>query len=137
MFLCCRFFVKKKDYLLFLQLQCHHHQHIILNVQLILNISVFVCDCLLIFRDFELKLRKHHYCIGGTLLLLILPLLNLFWFLSQDVVLCSGCSCAIDLCITVLANPGQTILVPCPGFSIYRTLAEGLGINVKTYQLLV
>ncbi|KAG8306425.1 hypothetical protein J6590_047834 [Homalodisca vitripennis] len=54
----------------------------------------------------------------------------------EDVVLCSGCSCSIDLCITVLANPGQTILVPCPGFSIYRTLAEGLGINVKTYQLL-
>ncbi|XP_054283349.1 tyrosine aminotransferase-like [Macrosteles quadrilineatus] len=54
----------------------------------------------------------------------------------EDVVLCSGCSSAIDLCITVLANPGQTILVPCPGFSIYRTLAEGLGINVKTYKLM-
>lgn len=26
----------------FLQLQCHHHQHIILNAQVILNISVFV-----------------------------------------------------------------------------------------------
>ncbi|KDR15584.1 tyrosine aminotransferase isoform X2 [Zootermopsis nevadensis] len=53
----------------------------------------------------------------------------------QDVVLCSGCSCALDLCITVLANAGQNILVPRPGFSIYRTLAEGLGIQVKFYNL--
>lgn len=54
---------------------------------------------------------------------------------SQDVVLCSGCSCSLDLCITVLANPGQNILVPRPGFSVYRTLAEGLGIKVKSYNL--
>lgn len=56
---------------------------------------------------------------------------------SRDVILCSGCSCALDLCITVLANPGQNILVPRPGFAIYRTLAEGLGIQVKYYDLLV
>lgn len=55
---------------------------------------------------------------------------------AKDVVLCSGCSCALDLCITVLANPGQNILVPRPGFSIYRTLAEGLGIHTKSYNLL-
>ncbi|XP_052124693.1 tyrosine aminotransferase [Frankliniella occidentalis] len=53
-----------------------------------------------------------------------------------DIVLCSGCSCSLDLCITVLANPGQNILVPRPGFSIYRTLAEGLGIRTKAYRLL-
>ncbi|CAA3033088.1 tyrosine aminotransferase, partial [Olea europaea subsp. europaea] len=56
---------------------------------------------------------------------------------NKDVVLCSGCSCALDLAITVLANPGQNILVPRPGFSIYRTLAEGLGIRTKPYNLLV
>jgi len=55
----------------------------------------------------------------------------------QDVILCSGCSCALDLCITVLAREGQNILIPRPGFSIYRTLAEGLGITVKTYNLCV
>ncbi|PNF35002.1 Tyrosine aminotransferase [Cryptotermes secundus] len=54
---------------------------------------------------------------------------------SQDVVLCSGCSCALDLAITVLANPGQNILVPRPGFPLYRTLAESLGIHVKSYNL--
>ena len=53
----------------------------------------------------------------------------------QDIVLCSGCSCALDLCISVLANPGQNILVPRPGFPLYRTLAEGLGIRTKFYDL--
>ncbi|XP_029673623.1 tyrosine aminotransferase isoform X1 [Formica exsecta] len=54
---------------------------------------------------------------------------------SKDVILCSGCSCALDLCITALAQEGQNILIPRPGFSIYRTLAEGLGITVKSYDL--
>ncbi|XP_043681568.1 tyrosine aminotransferase isoform X2 [Vespula pensylvanica] len=54
---------------------------------------------------------------------------------AKDVILCSGCSCALDLCITALARDGQNILIPRPGFSIYRTLAEGLGIAVKTYNL--
>ncbi|XP_024944186.1 tyrosine aminotransferase isoform X2 [Cephus cinctus] len=53
----------------------------------------------------------------------------------NDVILCSGCSCALDLCITALARPGQNILIPRPGFSIYRTLAEGLGITVRSYNL--
>lgn len=56
---------------------------------------------------------------------------------AKDVILCSGCSCALDLCITALARDGQNILIPRPGFSIYRTLAEGLGIAVKTYNLCV
>ncbi|XP_026468474.1 tyrosine aminotransferase-like [Ctenocephalides felis] len=55
---------------------------------------------------------------------------------AQDVILCSGCSCALDMCISVLANPGENILMPRPGFSIYRTLAEGMGIQVKYYNLL-
>ncbi|XP_017766875.1 PREDICTED: tyrosine aminotransferase [Eufriesea mexicana] len=54
---------------------------------------------------------------------------------AKDVILCSGCSSALDLCITALARRGQNILIPRPGFSIYRTLAEGLGINVKSYEL--
>lgn len=55
---------------------------------------------------------------------------------ARDVILCSGCSGALDLCITVLANPGQSILVPRPGFSIYKTLAETLGISVRMYDLM-
>lgn len=55
---------------------------------------------------------------------------------AKDVVLTSGCSGALDLCITCLANPGQNILVPRPGFSIYKTLAESQSIQVKHYNLL-
>ncbi len=54
---------------------------------------------------------------------------------AEDVVLCSGCSCSLDLCISVLANPGDNILIPRPGFSLYQTLAVGLGIEVKEYNL--
>nr|AHM92281.1 tyrosine aminotransferase [Eonycteris spelaea] len=55
---------------------------------------------------------------------------------AKDVILTCGCSQAIELCLTVLANPGQNILAPRPGFSPYRTLAESLGVEVKLYNLL-
>ncbi|KAF3854323.1 hypothetical protein F7725_022378 [Dissostichus mawsoni] len=38
---------------------------------------------------------------------------------------------AIDLAISVLCNPGDNILVPCPGFSLYKTLAVSMGIDPK------
>jgi len=52
----------------------------------------------------------------------------------SDILLTNGCSQALDLCITCLANPGDNILIPRPGFSIYKTLAGTLGINVKYYD---
>ncbi|XP_028440137.1 tyrosine aminotransferase [Perca flavescens] len=55
---------------------------------------------------------------------------------AEDVILTSGCSQAIDLAISVLCNPGDNILVPCPGFSLYKTLAVSMGIEVKLYNLL-
>lgn len=55
---------------------------------------------------------------------------------SKDVILTNGCSSALDLCITVLASRGQNILIPRPGFSIYKTLGESLGIQVRFYDLL-
>lgn len=55
----------------------------------------------------------------------------------DDVILCSGCSHAIEMAVTVLADAGQNVLVPRPGFMIYKTLAEGLGIDIKYYNLLV
>lgn len=54
----------------------------------------------------------------------------------DDVILCSGCSSSLDLCITAIANPGQNILIPRPGFSIYRTLAISHDIEVRSYNLL-
>eukprot|EP00106_Octopus_bimaculoides_P006514 XP_014773956.1 PREDICTED: tyrosine aminotransferase-like [Octopus bimaculoides] len=56
---------------------------------------------------------------------------------AKDVILTSGCSSAIDLCITVLANKGQNILVPRPGFSLYKTVANSVDIEIKFYNLLV
>jgi len=54
---------------------------------------------------------------------------------ANDILLTNGCSQALDLCITVLANRNQNILIPKPGFSIYKTLCGTLGINVKYYNL--
>lgn len=54
----------------------------------------------------------------------------------NDVIICSGCSSSIDMCIAAIADAGKNILTPCPGFSIYRTLAVGHGIEVRTYNLL-
>jgi tyrosine aminotransferase len=55
---------------------------------------------------------------------------------SKDVILASGCSGAIDIAISVLADRGQNILIPKPGFSLYRTLAVSLGIQVRYYRLI-
>lgn len=57
---------------------------------------------------------------------------------SNDIILCSGCSSSLDLCITAIADASKNhnILMPKPGFPAYRTLADCLGINVKTYNLI-
>lgn len=56
----------------------------------------------------------------------------------EDIILCSGCSSSLEMCITVLADgeKGQNILVPRPGFPIYQTLAECMGIETKLYDLM-
>ncbi|KAF5288977.1 hypothetical protein FQA39_LY03856 [Lamprigera yunnana] len=56
----------------------------------------------------------------------------------KDVILCSGCSSSLELCITVLADPskGHNILIPKQGFPIYRTLAESFGVEVRSYNLI-
>lgn len=55
---------------------------------------------------------------------------------KQDVILASGCSHAIDLCICVLANSGQNILIPRPGFPLYKTLTSVYNVQYKQYNLL-
>ncbi|KND01992.1 tyrosine aminotransferase [Spizellomyces punctatus DAOM BR117] len=54
---------------------------------------------------------------------------------SADVILASGCSDALNLCIGALANEGQNILLPAPGFSLYETLASSKGIECRFYDL--
>lgn len=54
---------------------------------------------------------------------------------AEDVILTSGCSHALEMCILALADTGQNILIPRPGFSIYKTLAESCGIECRSYDL--
>ncbi|KAI9091884.1 pyridoxal phosphate-dependent transferase [Phlyctochytrium arcticum] len=54
---------------------------------------------------------------------------------SKDVILASGCSGALDLCIGALADEGDNILIPCPAFSLYETLASSKGIECRYYNL--
>ena len=42
----------------------------------------------------------------------------------------------MELCIAVLCNEKQNILIPKPGFSLYETLASSKGIDCKYYNLL-
>jgi tyrosine aminotransferase len=55
---------------------------------------------------------------------------------SDDVVIASGCSGAVELVISALVNDGDNILVPNPGFPLYQVIAESLGAQVKHYPLL-
>lgn len=55
---------------------------------------------------------------------------------SNDIILCSGCSSALDLCISAIAEKGQNILIPRPGFPLYKTLAKALDIECRSYNLL-
>eukprot|EP00053_Salpingoeca_punica_P020295 m.211265 g.211265 ORF g.211265 m.211265 type:complete len:414 (-) comp18033_c0_seq1:322-1563(-) len=54
----------------------------------------------------------------------------------EDVVIASGCSGALELAIASIANEGQNILIPAPGFSLYKTLATSRGIETRSYRLL-
>ena len=43
---------------------------------------------------------------------------------------------ALDMSILSLADPGQNILIPQPGFPLYSTIAHGHGIETRDYNLL-
>lgn len=54
---------------------------------------------------------------------------------ENDIIITSGCSSAIEMSISVLCEPGQNILLPAPGFSLYQTICEYRGIEYKHYHL--
>lgn len=58
-----------------------------------------------------------------------------FSYSSEDVVITSGCSGALEMAISALCSEGSTIMIPCPGFSLYRTIAESRGLVVMAYPL--
>lgn len=55
---------------------------------------------------------------------------------AADVSLTSGCSHALQMSIEVLCNPGDTLLIPNPGFPLYQTIADHLSVKCRTYELL-
>ncbi|XP_003741425.1 tyrosine aminotransferase [Galendromus occidentalis] len=52
-----------------------------------------------------------------------------------DVILSCGASHALEMCVLCFCDPGENILIPRPGFSVYKTHAEAVGIETKFYDL--
>lgn len=55
---------------------------------------------------------------------------------SSNVAITCGCSHALLLAMDVLCDAGSNVLIPSPGFSLYRTLADYLGVEYRLYNLL-
>ncbi|KAA8499915.1 Tyrosine aminotransferase [Porphyridium purpureum] len=59
-----------------------------------------------------------------------------FVFDARDVVMANGCSHALQMCFQALADADcSNILIPEPGFSLYQTLCDNLGIEARGYRL--
>lgn len=50
--------------------------------------------------------------------------------------LASACSGALEIAFAAIANEGDNILIPSPGFSLYQTLCDSKSITAKCYNLL-
>ncbi len=55
----------------------------------------------------------------------------------KDIILTNGCSHALEMCINVVADANDNILVPRPGFPLYVTLCQSLQIEPRYYKLKV
>jgi len=53
----------------------------------------------------------------------------------KDVFLTSGCSHALEMAFAALADEGMNVLLPKPGFSLYKTICDSKGIEVRMYNL--
>ncbi len=56
---------------------------------------------------------------------------------SQDVFMTCGTHGGLELCVRVLCEPGSTLLVPRPCYPFYQYQGDGMGLNLKYYNLLV
>ncbi|OLY83689.1 Tyrosine aminotransferase [Smittium mucronatum] len=57
-------------------------------------------------------------------------------FTQNDVFVTCGCSGAVEISISSLCSPGDNILIPKPGFPLYKSCAESRGVAYKQYNLL-
>ncbi|XP_046843428.1 tyrosine aminotransferase-like isoform X4 [Xenia sp. Carnegie-2017] len=54
---------------------------------------------------------------------------------AEDFVLASGCSGAIEIAMNALVDRGDNILIPRPGFSLYKCICGSRGIEARSYKL--
>lgn len=47
----------------------------------------------------------------------------------------NGCSEVIDMALSALADPGDNVLVPSPGYPLYTALLAKLGVDARAYHL--
>lgn len=55
----------------------------------------------------------------------------------QDVIMAPGTSGVLEMIFAALCDPGRSILIPRPHFTIYGCLAGALDIKLGSYKLLV
>ncbi|XP_059621309.1 tyrosine aminotransferase-like [Phlebotomus argentipes] len=55
---------------------------------------------------------------------------------ADDVIIVNGCSSAAEMALVVLANPGQNVLCPSPGYTVFRTVSQAHDIEFRPYNLL-
>ncbi|KAJ8907616.1 hypothetical protein NDN08_007726 [Rhodosorus marinus] len=54
---------------------------------------------------------------------------------TKDCFLAAGASGALECALGTIADEGDNILVPAPGFPLFRTIAGGYGIETRRYKL--
>lgn len=52
-----------------------------------------------------------------------------------DLFITTGASEAIDICLTALANEGENVLIPSPGYPLYGAVLHKLGVRPHEYYL--
>jgi len=52
-----------------------------------------------------------------------------------DLFITTGASEAIDVCLTALANEGENVLIPSPGYPLYGAILHKLGVRPNEYYL--
>ena len=57
--------------------------------------------------------------------------------IMQDVILTNACSGAVNMCIKVMCDTGQNILIPLPGYGLYKGISEARGVEVRGYKFMV
>jgi tyrosine aminotransferase len=55
---------------------------------------------------------------------------------EEDVVLTAGVSGALEMALGALANEGDNVLLPRPGFPLFKTMLDGFGVEARYYSIL-